>query len=185
VPVLWDTVSGTIVNNESADIMRMFNSAFDHAGAAAGDYYPAIHRAEIDALNARIYATINNGVYKAGFATTQAAHEEAVRALFDSMDWLEARLQDRRWLVGEVPTEADIRLFTTLVRFDAVYHGHFKCNLRRLADYPNLRSLAHRIHALPKVADTVDMFHIKQHYYGSQRTINPLGIVPLGPEPPF
>jgi putative glutathione S-transferase len=185
VPVLWDKHARTIVNNESADIMRILNGAFDQAGAASGDYYPAEHRAEIDLVNERVYATVNNGVYKAGFATTQAAYEEAVTLLFDSLDWLEARLARQDWLVGGVLTEADIRLFTTLVRFDPVYYAHFKCNIRRLTDYPNLMALARRLHALPKVAATIDMFHIKQHYYGSQRTINPMGIVPLGPDALF
>ncbi len=181
VPVLWDKVRKTIVSNESADILRMFNAAFDAVGATPGDYYPAPLRGEIDALNARIYATVNNGVYRAGFATTQAAYEEAVAPLFDTLDWLEARLARTRFLLGEQPTEADIRLFTTLVRFDAVYHGHFKCNLRRIVDYPALWRFTRDVHGLPGVEQTVNLQHIKRHYYESHTTINPTGIVPLGP----
>ncbi|HYE51327.1 MAG TPA: glutathione S-transferase family protein [Azospirillaceae bacterium] len=181
VPVLWDKAAGTIVNNESAEIMRMFNDAFDGVGARPGDYWPEALRAEIDALNAEVYDTVNNGVYKAGFATTQAAYEEAVGPLFDMLDRLDARLADRRFLFGDTLTEADIRLFTTLVRFDAVYVGHFKCNLRRIADYPNLWPYVRDVFQLPGVAGTVDMAHIKRHYYESHPTINPTGIVPAGP----
>ncbi|SAK78460.1 Glutathionyl-hydroquinone reductase YqjG [Caballeronia hypogeia] len=181
VPILWDKARGTIVNNESSEIIRMLNSAFDDIGAKQGDYYPAGLREEIDALNARIYDTLNNGVYKAGFATTQAAYEEAVMPLFDTLDFLEARLSERRYLTGERFTEADIRLFTTLVRFDAVYVGHFKCNLRRIADYPHLSKYAREIYSMPGVAPTVNFEHIKGHYYESHRTINPTGIVPAGP----
>ncbi|SAK61556.1 glutathione S-transferase family protein [Caballeronia ptereochthonis] len=181
VPILWDKRRGTIVSNESSEIIRMLNSAFDGIGAKPGDYYPPELRAEIDALNARIYDTLNNGVYKAGFATTQAAYEEAVMPLFDTLDFLEARLGTRRYLAGERFTEADIRLFTTLVRFDAVYVGHFKCNLRRIADYPNLSNYVREIYRMPGVADTVNFEHIKRHYYESHRTINPTGIVPAGP----
>lgn len=181
VPVLWDKVRGTIVNNESSEVIRMLNSAFDGIGALPGDYYPHELREDIDGLNARIYDTVNNGVYKAGFATTQAAYEEAVLPLFDTLDFLEARLQSRRYLTGARFTEADIRLFTTLVRFDAVYVGHFKCNLRRIADYPNLSNYAREIYQMPSVADTVNFMHIKRHYYESHRTINPTGIVPAGP----
>ena len=181
VPVLWDLERRTIVSNESVDIVRMLNSAFDGVAAVPGDYVPAARLAEIDAVNARVYATVNNGVYRAGFATTQEAYEEAVLALFESLDWLEDRLGRQPWLVGDVPTEADIRLFTTLVRFDAVYHGHFKCNLRQIADYPNLSRLARDIAGWPGIADTVDFGHIKRHYYQSHKTINPTGIVPLGP----
>jgi putative glutathione S-transferase len=182
VPVLWDKERGTIVNNESAEIVRMLNGAFDAVGAKPGNYYPEELRTEIDELNARIYDTVNNGVYKAGFATTQAAYEEAVRPLFQTLDWLDARLADRRYLVGERQTEADWRLFTTLVRFDPVYVGHFKCNLRRIADYPNLSGYLRDLYQTPGVAETVNMQHIKGHYYESHRTINPSGIVPVGPE---
>jgi putative glutathione S-transferase len=181
VPVLWDRQRRTIVSNESADIIRMFNSAFDGVGAAAGDYYPAPLRAQIDAVNERVYDTVNNGVYKAGFATTQDAYEEAVRPLFATLDWLEARLAGQRYLCGTRVTEADWRLFTTLLRFDPVYHGHFKCNLKRIVDYPNLCGYLRELYQWPGVAGTVDFDHIKGHYYGSHATINPTGIVPLGP----
>ncbi|VVE42330.1 glutathionyl-hydroquinone reductase YqjG [Pandoraea morbifera] len=181
VPVLWDTERRTIVSNESSEILRMFNSAFDGLGAIPGDYYPVALREEIDMLNARIYDTVNNGVYKAGFATTQAAYEEAVTPLFDTLDMLDARLATRRFLAGERMTEADIRLFTTLIRFDAVYVGHFKCNVRRIVDYPNLNAYTRDIYQQPGVAATVNFQHIKGHYYESHRTINPTGIVPLGP----
>ncbi len=169
------------MSNESADILRMFNAAFDAVGAAPGDYSPAALRPEIDAVNARIYATVNNGVYRAGFATTQDAYEEAVAALFNTLDWLEQRLSTQRYLLGQALTEADIRLFTTLVRFDPVYHGHFKCNLRRIADYPNLWGFTRDLFGHPGVADTVDLGHIKRHYYMSHPTINPNRIVPMGP----
>jgi putative glutathione S-transferase len=181
VPVLWDKRRGTIVNNESAEIIRMLNSAFDGIGAAPGDYCPAELRAEIDALNARIYATVNNGVYKAGFATTQSAYEEAVTPLFETLDWLEDRLASRRFLCGDRVTEADWRLFTTLLRFDPVYVGHFKCNIRRIADYPHLSAYLDALLAVPGVRETVRLDHIKRHYYGSHRSINPTGIVPVGP----
>lgn len=181
VPVLWDKAQGTIVNNESADILRMFNSAFDGVGAVPGDYCLDDLRPEIDALNARIYETVNNGVYRAGFATTQAAYEEAVMALFETLDWLEARLARQRWLCGARQTEADWRLFPTLLRFDLVYVGHFKCNLRRLQDYPNLWSYTRELYQTPGVAATVDIEHIKKHYYMSHKAINPTGIVPRGP----
>jgi putative glutathione S-transferase len=181
VPVLWDKARGTIVSNESAEIIRMFNSAFDDVGATPGDYYPARLRAEIDAINARVYAEVNNGVYRAGFATTQAAYEEAVVTLFKALDWLERVLSGSRFLTGEALTEADIRLFTTLVRFDAVYHGHFKCNLRRIVDYPALWRFTRDVYNLPGVAETVNLDHIKHHYYESHTTINPTGVVPLGP----
>ncbi|QBR03335.1 glutathione S-transferase family protein [Paraburkholderia pallida] len=181
VPVLWDKQEKTIVNNESSEIIRMFNTAFDDLGATPGDYYPAALRAEIDEVNARVYDTVNNGVYKSGFATTEEAYLEAVRPLFDTLDWLEARLAQQRFLVGNTLTEADIRLFTTLVRFDAVYVGHFKCNLRRIGDYPNLSAYTRDIYQWPGVAETVNFQHIKRHYYESHRTINPTGIVPVGP----
>jgi len=182
VPVLWDKRTGAIVNNESSEIMRMLGAAFDHLGARPGDYYPAPLRDEIDALNTRVYGTVNNGVYRAGFATTQEAYAEAIGPLFDTLDWLEERLGAHRYLLGVQLTEADIRLFTTLVRFDPVYFGHFKCNLRRIADYPNLWRYTREIYHLPGVAGTVNLQHIKGHYYQSHRTINPTGIVPLGPE---
>lgn len=182
VPVLWDEQRGTIVNNESSEIIRMFNSSFDAVGAKPGDYYPAQLRPEIDALNDRIYGTVNNGVYKAGFATTQDAYEEAVIALFETLDWLEGRLGKSRYLLGSTITEADWRLFTTLVRFDPVYVGHFKCNLKRIADYPNLSGYVRDLYQQPGVVATVRLDHIKAHYYGSHDTINPTRVVPLGPQ---
>ena len=182
VPVLWDKVQGTIASNESAEIIRMMNSAFDGAGAAPGDYYPAPLRDEIDALNTRIYDTVNNGVYKAGFATKQEAYEEALLPLFDTLDWLENRLSAQRYLMGDTLTEADWRLFTTLVRFDPVYVGHFKCNLRRIADYPNLFGYVRDLYQHPGIAATVDLPYIKQHYYGSHTSVNPTRIVPMGPD---
>lgn len=181
VPVLWDRERGTVVSNESADIIRMFNSAFDDVGARAGDYFPAHLREQIDEVNARVYDTVNNGVYKAGFATTQQAYEEAVTPLFASLDWLEARLGQQRYLCGDTLTEADWRLFTTLVRFDAVYVGHFKCNLKRIADYPQLSGFLRELYQMPGIAETVNFQHIKGHYYQSHGMINPTGIVPMGP----
>jgi len=180
-PVLWDKVKATIVSNESAEIIRMFNSAFDDVGARCGDYYPAALRIEIDALNERIYDTVNDGVYRCGFATTQAAYEDAVVPLFDTLSWLEARLARQRYLCGERVTEADIRLLVTLLRFDLVYYSHFKCNLRRIADYPNLSGYARDLYQMPGVAATFDAGHAKRHYYESHGTLNPSGIVPLGP----
>jgi glutathionyl-hydroquinone reductase len=181
VPVLWDKHTQTIVNNESSEIIRMFNTAFDATGAKPGDFYPKDKRTEIDAVNARVYDTLNNGVYKAGFATTQAAYEEAVVLLFDTLDWLDELLGQSRFLLGDSLTEADIRLFTTLVRFDSVYHGHFKCNVRRIIDYRNLWAYTRDLYQLPGIAATVNFQHIKRHYYMSHRRINPTGIVPLGP----
>jgi putative glutathione S-transferase len=182
VPVLWDTRENAIVNNESSEILRMLARDFDaFATRPLHDLYPPAHRAEIDALNERVYATVNNGVYAAGFATAQGPYEHAVTALFETLDMLEARLATRTWLVGDDVSEADIRLFTTLVRFDAVYVGHFKCNVRRLVDYPNLWRYARRFYQLPHVAGTVSFAHIKEHYYRSHRGINPTGVVPLGP----
>ena len=181
VPVLFDKATSTIVNNESAEIIRMFNSAFDAYGAVAGDYYPTDLRTEIDTLNARVYDSVNNGVYMAGFATTQPAYEEAVGPLFDTLDWLETRLATRRYLCGDRLTEADWRLFTTLVRFDAVYVGHFKCNIRRIVDYPRLWAYTRRLYQVPGVSETVNFAHIKRHYYQSHPTINPTRIVPVGP----
>ena len=185
VPVLYDRVRDEIVSNESSEIIRMLNSAFDHLGARAGDFYPEALRPEIDAINARVYDAVNNGVYKAGFATEQGPYEAAVTELFAALDELEARLGQQRWLAGEVFTEADIRLFTTLVRFDAVYYAHFKTNLARLQDYPNLWAYTREIFQLPEVRATVDLEHIKRHYYESQRTVNPTGIFPLGPRIDF
>ena len=181
VPVLWDKKTRTIVSNESSEIIRMFNSAFDHLGATPGDFYPEALREEIDEVNERVYHTLNNGVYKCGFATTQDAYETAFMALFDTLDWLEERLSKQRYLVGEQVTEADWRLFTTLVRFDAVYVGHFKTNLRRIADYPNLWAYTRELYQKAGVSGTVNMHHIKHHYYGSHETINPTRIVPMGP----
>lgn len=181
VPVLWDTQRHTIVNNESAEILRMFNSAFDGVGALAGDYSPASMRAEIDALNARVLHSVNNGVYRAGFATTQEAYAEAAAELFLMLDELETRLGTQRYLMGERITEADWRLFTTLLRFDAVYHGHFKCNVRRIVDYPHLWGFTRELYQWPGVAETVNMDHIKGHYYRSHTAINPTRIVPIGP----
>ena len=181
VPVLWDTQRNTIVNNESAEIIRILNSAFDQAGAKPGDYAPAELLPEIDTVNKRVYDAINNGVYKAGFATEQDVYEEEVGKLFDALDEMDQRLADRRYLLGERITEADWRLFTTLLRFDPVYHGHFKCNLRRIADYDHLSGYLRELYQWRGVAATVDFDHIKQHYYRSHPTINPNGIVPLGP----
>ncbi|ALA16510.1 MULTISPECIES: glutathione S-transferase family protein [unclassified Chelatococcus] len=181
VPVLWDKERGTIVNNESSEIIRMFNAAFAAFTDVADDYYPEPLREAIDRINERIYHAVNNGVYKAGFATTQAAYEEAFDALFAALDELDARLATRRYLLGNRLTEADWRLFTTQVRFDAVYVGHFKCNLRRIADYPNLGPYLRDLYQVPGIAGTVNMEHIKRHYYESHRTINPTGIVPRGP----
>jgi putative glutathione S-transferase len=185
VPVLWDKQRQTIVSNESAEILRMLNSAFDQVTGNEADYYPSGLRAEIDQLNEFIYPTINNGVYRAGFATTQAAYEEAYRELFAALDTLEERLASRRFLMGDGITEADWRLFTTLVRFDAVYFGHFKTNRQRIEDYQNLSAYVRDLFSQPGIAATVDMPYIKQHYYGSHRTINPTGVVPLGQEIDF
>jgi putative glutathione S-transferase len=181
VPVLWDKQTETIVSNESAEIIRMFNEAFDEWGDASLDFYPKALRSEIDAVNDRVYDAVNNGVYKSGFATTQDAYEEAFDALFLELDSLEDRLSRQRYLAGDQMTESDWRLFTTLLRFDAVYVGHFKCNLRRIADYPNLSNYLRELYQVPGVAETVDMLHIKHHYYGSHETINPTRIVPKGP----
>lgn len=181
VPVLWDKQRRTIVNNESSEIIRMLNAAFDAFTDARTDTYPAPLRDEIDRINAFVYETINNGVYRTGFATTQEAYEEAFAALFEALDLIEDRLTGRRYLVGDAPTEADWRLFTTLVRFDAVYVGHFKCNLKRIADYPNLSGYVRDLYQVPGIAATVNIDHIKRHYYASHRQINPTGIVPRGP----
>ncbi|GAA3547713.1 glutathione S-transferase family protein [Zobellella aerophila] len=181
VPVLWDKQRQTIVSNESADIIRMLGSAFDKLGARAGDYYPAELRPQIDDINADIYEHINNGVYKAGFATSQQAYDEAVGALFAGLDRLEQRLDKQRYLTGDRLTEADIRLWTTLTRFDAVYHTHFKCDRRKIAEYPNLYGYLRDIYQQPGIADTLNMPHIRHHYFRSHPTINPHGIVSIGP----
>jgi putative glutathione S-transferase len=185
VPVLWDRREETIVNNESAEILRILNRAFDAWGDASLDLYPEALRSEIDAINETVYDKVNNGVYKAGFATSQEAYEEAYDALFETLDRLEARLARQRYLTGGRITEADWRLFTTLLRFDPVYFGHFKCNRRRLVDYPNLWSYVRELYQVSGVAATVDMNHIKRHYYVSHRSVNPTGIVPKGPEIDF
>ncbi|HTK14267.1 MAG TPA: glutathione S-transferase family protein [Xanthobacteraceae bacterium] len=185
VPVLWDRQRGMIVNNESSEIIRMFNSAFDAFTDRKTDYYPAALRTEIDRVNDLVYSAINNGVYRAGFATTQEAYEEAFTKLFETLDTVEALLGERRYLAGDTMTEADWRLFTTLIRFDAVYNGHFKCNQRRIVDYPNLSNYTRALYQVAGIAQTVDFTHIKNHYYGSHPTINPTGIVPLGPQLDF
>ena len=185
VPVLWDRRTRTIVNNESSEIIRMLNSEFDEFGNAALDLYPAALRAAIDETNDFIYDAINNGVYRCGFAGTQAAYEQSFRKLFAALDSLEQRLGRQRYLVGDQFTEADLRLFPTLVRFDAVYYSHFKCNLRRLADYHNLSNYTRDIYQMPGVAETVDIPRIKLGYYGGMRHLNPSGIIPLGPELDF
>jgi len=181
VPVLWDKKRRTIVNNESSEIIRMLNSAFNAFTNIHTDYYPAALRGEIDRLNEVVYSTVNNGVYRAGFATSQDAYEEAARGIFATLDLLEDRLSRQRYLVGGDITEADWRLFTTLVRFDSVYYSHFKCNLRRIADYPNLWNYLRDLYQQPQIAGTVSIDQIKRHYYGSQRQVNPSGIVPIGP----
>ena len=181
VPVLWDKETNTIVSNESSEIIRMFNSAFDEVGATAVSFLPTELLAEIDKVNEFVYSAVNNGVYKAGFATTEAAYKEAVITLFDGLDTLEARLVDQRYLLGNTITEADWRLFTTLVRFDAVYVGHFKCNIRRIVDYPNLWGYLRDLYQVPGIAETVNIEHIKAHYYTSHANINPTLIIPVGP----
>jgi len=182
VPILWDKQQQTIVSNESSEIIRMFNSAFDNVGATVGDYYPEALKETIDSINERVYSDVNNGVYKAGFSTEQSVYEENVSQLFTTLDWIENLLTSNRYLTGNQITEADWRLFTTLVRFDAVYVGHFKCNLKRIDDYPNLSNYLRDLYQHQGVAETVDMTHIKNHYYMSHNTINPTGIVPMGPE---
>ncbi|WP_300527237.1 glutathione S-transferase family protein [Maricaulis sp.] len=181
VPVLWDKQTNRIVSNESSEIIRMFNAAFDGVGARPGDYYPEDKRAEIDAINARIYGTLNNGVYRSGFATSQDAYEEAVMPLFETLDWMEDILSRQRFLTGESPTEADWRALPTLLRFDLVYFGHFKCNLRRITDYPNLWGYTRDLFQQPGIATTFNPEHAQKHYYASHGTINPTGIVPKGP----
>lgn len=185
VPVLWDKQRQTIVSNESAEIIRMFNSAFNALTGNEDDYYPEDLRPRIDEINKRVYDTVNNGVYKAGFATKQAAYEEAVAALFASLDWIEEILSDNAYLAGDRVTEADWRLLTTLIRFDAVYFGHFKCNIRRIADYPNISHYLRGLVATAGVRETIHIDHIKTHYYWSHNRINPTRIVPVGPELDF
>lgn len=182
VPVLWDKKTQTIVSNESAEIIRMFNTEFNHLSGNQDDYYPQALRAEIDAVNKKIYHSINNGVYLAGFATSQAAYAKAFHELFATLDWLEQRLQGQRYLVGDTITEADWRLFTTLIRFDAVYYGHFKTNRQRIADFPAINGYMKELYQTQGIAETVDFGHIKTHYYASHKTINPTGVVPIGPE---
>ena len=185
VPILWDKQSRAIVNNESAEIIRFLNSEFESLSRDTPDYYPSALRGEIDVLNEFVYERVNNGVYRCGFAGTQDAYEAAVRRLFDALDTLEARLSRSRYLMGSTLTEADWRLFTTLIRFDAVYHGHFKCNLRRIEDYPNLSGYLRDLYQVPGIAETVNFDHIKRHYYVSHEHINPSRIVPLGPVQDF
>jgi len=182
VPVLWDKQTKTIVSNESADIIRMFNTAFNHLTNNQDDYYPKAMRNNIDQLSERIYSDINNGVYRSGFATSQEAYENAYHTLFDALDWVESILTKKRYLSGEFITEADWRLFTTLIRFDAVYHGHFKCNKQKLADYPAISGYIRELYQIDGIKGTVDMNHIKDHYYKSHTSINPTGVVPIGPE---
>lgn len=185
VPVLWDKQTQSIVSNESSEIIRMFNTAFNHLTGNTADYYPQALHKTIDPLNDRIYETINNGVYRAGFATTQEAYEAAFHELFDSLDWVEGLLAQRRYLAGSQLTEADWRLFTTLIRFDAVYFGHFKTNRQLLADYPAISGYVRELYQIPGVAETVSFEHIKTHYYVSHQTINPTGVIPVGPEQDF
>ncbi len=181
VPVLWDTVTRRIVSNSDDDLMRILNGAFNRFTDSTLDLYPASLRPQIDALNDVIYEQVNNGVYRAGFATSQPVYEKAARQLFDALDQLDLRLRDRRYLFGPQFVESDWRLFVTLVRFDAVYHGHFKCNLRRIVDYPHLSGYLKDLYQVPRIADTVNLDHIKRHYYVTHADINPSGIVPLGP----
>ncbi|MDA7746430.1 glutathione S-transferase family protein [Psychromonas sp.] len=185
VPVLWDKKTHQIVNNESSEIIRIFNTAFNDITGNTDDYYPEVLREEIDEINERIYHQINNGVYRAGFATTQTAYEQAYDELFSSLDWLEARLSKQRYLVGDKLTEADWRLFTTLLRFDAVYHGHFKCNRNKLSEFHHLSNYVRELYQFGSIADTIDLPYTKTHYYASHDTINPTLIVPKGPEVNF
>jgi putative glutathione S-transferase len=185
VPILWDKKTETIVSNESSEIIRMFNSAFNHLTGNSDDYYPTELHDSINTINDRIYDSINNGVYRAGFATTQIAYEEAFHQLFDALDWVENLLSKQRYLVGQTLTEADWRLFTTLIRFDAVYFGHFKTNRQMLADYPAISGYVRELYQVPGIAETVSFDHIKTHYYASHLTINPTGVIPLGPYQDF
>lgn len=182
VPILWDKKTQSIVNNESAEIIRIFNTSFNELTRNDDDYYPEALREEIDAINDMVYHNINNGVYKSGFATSQDAYEEAVEALFNALDTIEERLGKQRYLVGSTLTEADWRLFTTLIRFDPVYHGHFKCNIKQIADYPNLFGYMKELYQHPGIAQTVNFDHIKRHYYYSHTMINPTQVVPVGPQ---
>ena len=181
IPALWDTTTKTIVSNESSEIVRMLDFAFDEVGATGPRLYPDEHASAIDAWNERIYETVNNGVYKAGFATTQDAYERAVHPIFETLDAIEARLADHRYLVADAPLEADWRLFPTLLRFDPVYHGHFKCNLRRIADYPHLSGYLRELWQWPGIRDTANLEHARRHYYSSHESVNPTRIVPAGP----
>lgn len=185
VPVLWDKQRGTIVSNESSEIIRMFNSAFDDITGNTLDFYPEAMRSQIDSINETVYHNVNNGVYKSGFATSQNAYEEAVTAVFNTLDKLEKILAKSSYIAGDHITEADWRLFTTLIRFDAVYVGHFKCNIRCIEDYPNLSNYLRALYQVEGVKDTVNMDHIKRHYYESHSTINPTGVVPVGPDLDF
>mgnify|MGYP001165962493 CR=1 FL=1 len=185
VPLLWDKKTNTVVSNESAEIIRMFNSAFDDVGALQGDYYPETLRTEIDAMNDRFYHSINNGVYRCGFAKSQEAYNQAYEELFDALDYLETHLQDKHYLVGNQLTEADIRLFVTLIRFDAVYYSHFKCNKKQLRGYPEIWRYLRELYAKTEFAETINFYHIKHHYYESHPSLNPSGIVPIGPEIDF
>ena len=184
VPVLWDKKTQTMVSNESSEIIRMFNTAFNGITQNHEDFYPPASRPEIDEINDRIYHQVNNGVYKSGFATTQKAYEDAVVPLFETLEWLDDHLSNRKYLLGDKLSEADIRLFTTLIRFDPVYHGHFKCNRRRLIEIPHLAAYTRRLYTQPAFRNTTNMDHIKLHYYGSHPTLNPTGIVPIGPDIP-
>ena len=181
VPVLWDKEQKTIVSNESSEIIRMFNSAFEKLGANSFDYYPSRLRVEIDEINKRIYDTLNNGVYRCGFSTTQEAYDEAIIPLFETLDWIETILDSKKYLTGDDITEADWRLFTTLIRFDPVYVGHFKCNIKRISDYSNISKYMLNLYNQPGIAETVNMEHIKKHYYQSHESLNPSRIVPMGP----
>ena len=185
VPILWDKKTQTIVNNESVEIIRIFNSAFDHLTSNTDDYFPAAQREEIESVNQRIYDTLNNGVYRAGFATSQEAYNSAYTQLFDTLDWLEERLSKQRYLIGQQTTEADWRLFTTLIRFDAIYHGHFKCNKAKLSEYHHISNYLRELYQVPGVLETVDLEYSKRHYYASHESINPTRIVPLGPQQSF
>jgi putative glutathione S-transferase len=185
VPILWDKKTQTIVSNESSEIIRMFNTAFNHLTGNTADYYPQALRGTIDALNDRVYDTINNGVYRAGFATTQSAYEDAFHSLFDSLDWVEGLLSKQRYLAGATLSEADWRLFTTLIRFDAVYFGHFKTNRQLLTTYPAISGFVRELYQVPGVAETVSFEHIKTHYYASHLMINPTGVIPVGPAQDF
>jgi len=181
VPILWDKEKKTIVSNESSEIIRMFNSEFNHITGNELDFYPKKYRKEIDLINDRIYSTINNGVYKCGFATTQVAYNEAIEPMFETLEWLEKKLDNKRYLLGDFLTEADWRLFTTLIRFDAVYYNHFKCNKFKISEFKNLSNYLRELYQYPGISDTVNMKHIKGHYFESHDTINPTRIVPLGP----